>query len=229
MVVTEQHSERMTRVLDAAAELLVRWGYQRVTIDEVARRAGVGKGTVYLHFPTKDALFLAVLLRAHKQTIDIVAARMDADPEEAMPSRLLAGAFRHVAADPLGKALYLGDPEMLGRLSHAAEGTMGPIVVQRDALLRMQLEQLRAAGRVRVDLPVADQAHVLSAVGAGFFFVEAQSDAAALEARAELMAYTIAATIELPGPPPVAAAPVIAAGFREINRYIEDELQNRVR
>ena len=51
---------RLERVLDAAAELLLRWGYQKVTIDEIARHARIGKGTVYLHFPTKDALFLAV-------------------------------------------------------------------------------------------------------------------------------------------------------------------------
>ena len=54
---------RLDRVLDAAADLLVRWGYQRVTIDDVARHAGIGKGTVYLHFRTKEALFLTVLLR----------------------------------------------------------------------------------------------------------------------------------------------------------------------
>jgi AcrR family transcriptional regulator len=37
---------RLERVLDAAADLLVRLGYRRVTIEEVARRAGIGKGTV---------------------------------------------------------------------------------------------------------------------------------------------------------------------------------------
>jgi len=68
----------MERVLDTAAELLVRWGYQRVTIDEVARHAGIGKGTVYLHFRTKDALFLTVLLRAHRQIVSAMADRIEA-------------------------------------------------------------------------------------------------------------------------------------------------------
>ena len=40
---------RADRILDTARELLLLWGYRRVTIDELARRAGVGKGTIYLH------------------------------------------------------------------------------------------------------------------------------------------------------------------------------------
>ncbi|MGH3566828.1 MAG: helix-turn-helix domain-containing protein [Pseudonocardia sp.] len=44
--------EREERLLDVATDLLVRWGYQRVTVDAVARQAGIGKGTVYLHFRT---------------------------------------------------------------------------------------------------------------------------------------------------------------------------------
>ncbi len=63
--VTEIRNEsRSQLVLDSAAELLVRWGYRRVTIDDVTAHAGIGKGTVYLHLRTKDALFLTVLLRA---------------------------------------------------------------------------------------------------------------------------------------------------------------------
>ena len=59
----DQPAARVERVLDSATELLVRWGYQRVTIEDVAKHAGIGKGTVYLHFRTKDALFLTVLLQ----------------------------------------------------------------------------------------------------------------------------------------------------------------------
>lgn len=48
---------RAERILDTTAELLCQHGYKRVTIDDVARRAGVGKGTVYLHWKTREALF----------------------------------------------------------------------------------------------------------------------------------------------------------------------------
>jgi AcrR family transcriptional regulator len=48
------------RVLDAAAEAFAEVGPD-VTIDEIARRAGVGHGTVFRRFPTKDALRAAVI------------------------------------------------------------------------------------------------------------------------------------------------------------------------
>src|SRR5699024_2081534 len=51
----EETAERADRILEAAGLLLVSWGHRKVTIEDVARRAGVGKGTVYLHFPTKDS------------------------------------------------------------------------------------------------------------------------------------------------------------------------------
>ena len=37
---------------DAAADSLLRWGYPRVTVDDVAARAGVGTGTLHLHWRT---------------------------------------------------------------------------------------------------------------------------------------------------------------------------------
>ena len=48
------------RVLDVAYETFAAEGVA-VPIDEIARRAGVGAGTVYRHFPTKEALFQAVI------------------------------------------------------------------------------------------------------------------------------------------------------------------------
>ncbi len=55
--------ERGNRVLDAAGELLVAHGYRKVTSPTSRTRAGVGKGTVYLHWPSKLELFGAVLVR----------------------------------------------------------------------------------------------------------------------------------------------------------------------
>ena len=49
------------KVLEAAEEVFASEGLA-VPIDEVARRAGVGVGTVYRHFPTKEALFEAIVV-----------------------------------------------------------------------------------------------------------------------------------------------------------------------
>jgi O-methyltransferase involved in polyketide biosynthesis len=49
--------DKASRILNAAEELLVSYGYRRITVDEVAHRAGVGKGTVHLYWPSKLELF----------------------------------------------------------------------------------------------------------------------------------------------------------------------------
>lgn len=46
-------------ILDATDRLLARYGYRKMTIDDLAREAGIGKGTVYLYFPSKEEIALS--------------------------------------------------------------------------------------------------------------------------------------------------------------------------
>ncbi len=46
-------------ILDAVDGLLGRYGYRKMTMDDVARQVGIGKGTIYLHFPGKEELILS--------------------------------------------------------------------------------------------------------------------------------------------------------------------------
>jgi AcrR family transcriptional regulator len=49
--------EKRQRILEAARKLLVQHGFQDLALDEVAREAGVAKGTLFLYYKSKDALF----------------------------------------------------------------------------------------------------------------------------------------------------------------------------
>ena len=46
-------------ILDATDRLLARYGYKKMTIDDLAREVGIGKGSVYLHFSSKEELALS--------------------------------------------------------------------------------------------------------------------------------------------------------------------------
>jgi len=46
-------------ILDATERLLVRYGYAKMTMEDLAREAGIGKGTIYLHFPSKEEVVLS--------------------------------------------------------------------------------------------------------------------------------------------------------------------------
>jgi len=52
-----------TRVLDAADRLLARYGYRKMTVDDIAAEAGIGKGTVYLTFASKEEVALSCIDR----------------------------------------------------------------------------------------------------------------------------------------------------------------------
>src|SRR5271169_1837774 len=80
---------RAERILDSAAELLCRWGYNRVTIEDVAAHAKIGKGTVYLHWNTREDLFYAVILRANLGAVEEFLAGVRADPREALLHRMV--------------------------------------------------------------------------------------------------------------------------------------------
>src|SRR6185369_11823974 len=46
-------------ILDATDELLIKFGYKKMTIDDLAREVGIGKGSVYLHFESKEEIALS--------------------------------------------------------------------------------------------------------------------------------------------------------------------------
>ncbi|MGB8959254.1 MAG: TetR/AcrR family transcriptional regulator [Candidatus Aminicenantales bacterium] len=56
-------------ILDAADLLLARFGYGKMSVDDVARQVGIGKGTIYLHFPSKEELVLAHIDRIAETVI----------------------------------------------------------------------------------------------------------------------------------------------------------------
>lgn len=59
--VHDEQAAKRERILAAALKLFAHEPYQAVTMDRVAEAAGVAKGTLYLYFPSKDALYLGVL------------------------------------------------------------------------------------------------------------------------------------------------------------------------
>jgi len=46
-------------ILDATDRLLARFGYRKMTVEDIAAEAGIGKGTVYLHFSSKEEVVLS--------------------------------------------------------------------------------------------------------------------------------------------------------------------------
>ena len=78
-------------ILDATDRLLARYGYKKMSMEDLAREVGIGKGTIYLYFSSKEEVALARIdrvidrLRDRLQTI----ARSDASPAERLRRMLI--------------------------------------------------------------------------------------------------------------------------------------------
>jgi AcrR family transcriptional regulator len=131
------------RVLEIARELFEESG-PSVEMDDIADRAGVGVGTVYRHFPTKDALIQAVLASHVQRLADAARGRLEA----------------HDAGDAFFGYLELLACEFLARGTlHEAAARAGPApdgsARERDefrASLAALLERAQRAGAVRSDV-----------------------------------------------------------------------------
>ena len=115
-----QRQEREQLILQAAEELLVERGYHETSIDEIAARVGVSKGTIYLHFQSKDDLILALFernQRLFKQAIGTQLMGMN-DPRatlESLLTYLYTGMYgKHFQAL---RAIFFQSPELRARLA----------------------------------------------------------------------------------------------------------------
>ena len=63
MPVATRSSTARDRILDAADRLIARFGYRKMTMDDVATEAGIGKGTIYIYFESKQELALGTFDR----------------------------------------------------------------------------------------------------------------------------------------------------------------------
>src|SRR5712691_10474684 len=72
----KQRGEREALILQAAEEVLMEKGYYETSIDEIAARVGIAKGTVYLHFPSKEDLVIAIFERDMQQLLQYIDTTM---------------------------------------------------------------------------------------------------------------------------------------------------------
>jgi len=132
------------RLLAAGRELFSRYGVRKTTVEELAHRAGIAKGTFYLLFPSKEALYLEVLLReAPRMMEELIAGSFAAtdDVREAIV-RYLKGLVKLIEANELIRAL-VSDPQAQVHLHKALD--LRELQGNRQGLFSPLLDSIAAA------------------------------------------------------------------------------------
>src|SRR2546421_8557337 len=86
---TERQAEKRGAILNAALDEFAASGFAAARLDDVARRAGVAKGTIYLYFRDKESLFQELV----RTMLSPIVGALEAAPMADLPARGLAEAI----------------------------------------------------------------------------------------------------------------------------------------
>jgi len=153
-----------TRLIAAAETQFRRFGYRRTTIEDITADAGTGKGSLYLHFESKQAVYLAVVEASVERFVKTASRLLDGPGP--VPTRLRALVeitIEHYGQDELLKSSLFGNTGLVdGDVSRMAAD------VQR-ARIRALLRELLAIGQreatVREDIDIDAASNVLFEIG----------------------------------------------------------------
>ena len=214
--------ERADALLDAAADLLSGVGPREVRIEEVARRAGVGKGTVYLHWDNREHLLLAVAAREAVAMLETVITAVRADPTEGALHRYLRRHFVEATRRPVLKSIFITDHTELSALAdHPARAELA--AVKRKAA-HEHLVALRNHRLLRPGLDLGDVEYATQAIAYGFFsatpFLRDDAAGISVEYQADRLAEVTRRSFEPARPPTIdryaAAAPKVIDAFERL-------------
>ncbi|ANP48391.1 AcrR family transcriptional regulator [Streptomyces griseochromogenes] len=160
---------RSARVLDAMVDLILRIGYPKISVQDVAEHVGIGKGTVYKHWNSKEDIIDDVLVREFDRVHDQFMAHLPGDRRMATLHGTSCVLYRLVMANPVLRAYNTRDGRVLG--THvAAQGSPDALGISLVSVLGRfpYLELLRDHGLI-VDAVCSPEGQLsIEAVVSGF-------------------------------------------------------------
>lgn len=160
-----ENEAREQRILDTAAELIIHYGYDKTTVSDIANAAGVSKGTIYLHFASKDELFEALLFREMWKYGEDWLAAVEADPQGGS----LGGVYKNVLYalnhSPFMAAIFKQDPRILGNYLHKPDNIFRSM--QATSMRAEFVQAMQKVGAVRPDIDPAVVAHIIEMLALG--------------------------------------------------------------
>lgn len=171
-VMVGDNLEREERILDAAAELIPQFGYDKTTVSDIARQAGISKGAIYLHFESKDALFEALLVRELQLYMERWLGLIDDDPRGGTIAGMYKNSLYALSGRPFMMAMFAQDREMLGNYLRKPDNFFRRAQESRAENTRyLFVKMMQEAGLMRLDLDARVIAHIMDIVAHGLVTV----------------------------------------------------------
>ncbi|TDC78607.1 TetR/AcrR family transcriptional regulator [Actinomadura sp. 7K507] len=165
----DEMDDTRARILDAAYEQFSRMGIQRSTMEDVARRAGISRITVYRRFATKDAVIEHVVRREFRRYFDRFLVEIK--QAETAAERVVLGfvsSLRAIRRNPLIGGLMETEPDMV---VPSMIGDGGRTLATVGRFVAGQLREEQRAGNVSDDLDTDFVAEMMVRISASFLAI----------------------------------------------------------
>jgi TetR/AcrR family acrAB operon transcriptional repressor len=154
-----ENDERQQQILDAASTVIIRLGYDKTTMNDIAEEAGASRRTVYLYFKGKEELFEALLYREYIQYSQTWLEYIEADPRGGTFGGYYRALFHTVNSRPLLAAILRRDRRVLGNYLRKRDNIFSQMLSGVNTLDFFQA--LQAAGAIRQDIDPAVILHIV--------------------------------------------------------------------
>lgn len=155
--------ERERAILDVTAELLLRHGYNRVTMSDVADAVGLNRRLVYLLFPSRDALIEALLRRELDIYLEAWNRYLDRDPLGGTVASVYRSLLVVLKQLPLMAAMYTRDERVFGKYL-SKPGSFFASWPPDPGPTQAYLQAMQEIGIVRQDINTRAMAFILDAL-----------------------------------------------------------------
>jgi AcrR family transcriptional regulator len=157
--------KRQQQILDAAAAVIIRLGYNKTTMSDIAGEAGVSRRTIYLYFKGKEELFEELLYREYMQYAQTWLEQIEADPRGGTFGGFYRATFHAVNSRPLVAAMLRRDPRVVGNYLRKRDNLFSQMLSGVNTLAFFQA--LQAAGAIRQDIDAAVIEHIVEMLSYG--------------------------------------------------------------
>lgn len=213
---------RETRILDVAADLIAHYGYDKTTVSDIAREAGISKGAIYLHFTSKDELFEALIQREIMRYGNRWLELLDDAPD----GGTFGGIFKTIMIAMQENALILA-------LFRRDQRVLGAFMRKDSTLMRFKagvtselLQAMQGVGAVRQDIQPEVTAHIINILSYGLVGISdvvPEDDQPPLEDTMQGLADMLDRALTAPDADPAAAKALI----KQMTEAAQQQLSQR--
>jgi len=161
-------AEREQRILASASKLFVHFGFDKTTVSDIARDAGVSKGAIYLHFKSKEILLEALIIQELKIYAERWLELLEADPHGGTIGGMYKNSLYALSSSEFMAAIYKKDGRILGNYLRKPGNFLQSFAEGREQSDRfIFVSMMQKAGAIRKELDPNVVAHIMDLLAYG--------------------------------------------------------------